>query len=201
MALMFTQNHLTKLQVQIRLLVLCITHAEKEDSYQKCEKFMQTIWAPWRMEYILSEKSGHCFFCEKSKQTAKDRKNFVLYRGKLAFALMNIYPYNNGHLMIAPYAHVPSLTDLDFDQIGELFYLTQRCEHVLAQAIQPEGFNIGLNLGKVAGAGLEDHLHVHIVPRWNGDTNYMTTISNIRVIPQQLEETYERLITYFLKQE
>ena len=181
--------------------MLCISHADKENFYQENEKFMQTIWAPWRMEYILSEKNGECFFCEKSKQMAKDRENFVLYRGRLAFALMNIYPYNNGHIMIAPYAHVPSLTDLDHDQIGDLFHLTQQCEHVLTQAVQPEGFNIGLNLGKVAGAGIEDHLHVHIVPRWNGDTNYMTTISNIRVIPQQLEETYKVLISYFLKQE
>ena len=149
------------------------------------------------MEYILSEKQGECIFCGKSQQSVKDRENFVLFRGKFAFALMNIYPYNNGHLMIAPYAHVPSLTALNQEQIGDLFSLTQRCEQALAQAIHPEGFNIGMNLGKVAGAGIEDHLHVHIVPRWNGDTNYMTAISNVRGIPQQLEETYELLISYF----
>jgi ATP adenylyltransferase len=113
---------------------------------------------------------------------------------------MNIYPYNNGHLMIAPYAHVPSLTALTQEQIGDIFSLTRRCEHALTQAIHPEGFNIGINLGKAAGAGIEDHLHVHIVPRWNGDTNYMTAISNVRVIPQQLKETYELLISYFSEQ-
>jgi ATP adenylyltransferase len=160
---------------------------------------MQTIWAPWRMEYILSAKTAACIFCEKSKQLTRDRENLVLYRGQFAFALMNIYPYNNGHVMIAPYVHVPSLTDLNDDQISDLFHLTRRCEQVLKQAIQPEGFNIGINLGKVAGAGIDDHLHVHIVPRWNGDTNYMTTISNIRVIPQCLEDTYGLLISYFLR--
>jgi ATP adenylyltransferase len=149
------------------------------------------------MQYILSEKEGGCIFCSKSQQAAKDRENFVLARGEFAFALLNIYPYNNGHLMIAPYAHVPSLTSLAQEQIGDLFRLTQQCEQVLTQAVQPEGFNIGINLGKAAGAGIEKHLHVHIVPRWNGDTNYMTTVSNVRVIPQQLEETYETLISYF----
>ena len=160
---------------------------------------MQTIWAPWRIKYILGEKDNACFFCKKAAQDAHDRENFVLYRGKNAFALMNIYPYNNGHIMIAPYAHVSSLTELAHQQITDLFRVTQLCEHVLTQMIQPEGFNIGINLGKVAGAGVEDHLHVHIVPRWNGDTNYMTTISNTRVIPQQLEDMYELLLPCFLE--
>lgn len=117
----------------------------------------------------------------------------MLYRGTHSFALMNLYPYNNGHIMIAPYAHVPSLTNLEPEQLRDLFQLTQLCEHVLTQAIHPEGFNIGINLGKAAGAGVEEHLHVHIVPRWNGDTNYMTTISDMRVIPQGLEEMYDIL--------
>ena len=158
---------------------------------------MQIIWAPWRMEYILGEKADICIFCEKSKAGASDEKNFVLCRGQYAFALMNIYPYNNGHIMIAPYVHVPSLTALDNDQLADLFRLTQFCESVLGQAMRPEGFNIGINLGKAAGAGIEEHLHVHIVPRWNGDTNYMTAVSNMRVIPQHLEETYKLLVPYF----
>jgi ATP adenylyltransferase len=162
---------------------------------------MQTIWAPWRIKYILSEKESECFFCKKLQQTVNDRENFVLYRGKTAFALLNIYPYSNGHIMIAPYAHVSCLTALDHNQVADLFLVTQLCEHVLTQAFQPEGFNIGLNLGKAAGAGIEDHLHVHVVPRWNGDTNYMTTISNTRVIPQQLEEAYEMLLPIFLERE
>lgn len=161
---------------------------------------MEIIWAPWRINYILSEKTRECFFCTKSHQATQDRENFVLYRGTHAFALMNLYPYNNGHLMIAPYAHVPSLVDLEPEQIGELFEITRFCEHVLTQALHPEGFNIGINLGKAAGAGVEEHLHVHIVPRWNGDTNYMTTVSKVRVIPQELEQTYNMILPFF-KQE
>lgn len=149
------------------------------------------------MEYILSEKRNGCVLCEKAQQT-NDRENLVLYRGACAFALMNIYPYNNGHLMIAPYTHVPSLTQLNQEQINELFRVTQLCESVLTRALHPEGFNIGMNVGKVAGAGIADHLHVHIVPRWNGDTNYMTTIAESRVIPQVLEETYHTLRAYFV---
>jgi ATP adenylyltransferase len=196
---MCQQNHLTKLQVQIKLLVLCISYAEIKVSRGINNKFMQTIWAPWRIKYILSEKESECFFCKKLKQVVNDKENLVLYRGKSAFALLNIYPYNNGHIMIAPYAHVSSLTALDREQITDLFHVTQLCERVLTRVIQPEGFNIGINLGKVAGAGVEDHLHVHVVPRWNGDTNYMTAISNTRVIPQQLTETYEVLLPIFLK--
>jgi ATP adenylyltransferase len=158
---------------------------------------MQTIWAPWRIEYILGEKSTTCIFCDKSNAEANDEDNFVLYRSEWAFALLNIYPYNNGHLMIAPYAHVSSLTELRPEQISDLFSLTQRCEEVLQQAICPAGFNIGINLGTAAGAGIADHLHVHIVPRWNGDTNYMTTVSEVRVIPQHLVETYHTLRIYF----
>lgn len=154
---------------------------------------MHTLWAPWRIDYILSEKSTGCIFCEKSSASSADDENFVLYRGTSAFVLMNIYPYNNGHLMIAPYAHVPSLAALPPDQLAEVFRLTQLCERALQCAFQPEGFNIGINLGKAAGAGIETHLHVHIVPRWNGDTNYMTAISRTRVIPQALEDAYRAL--------
>ena len=154
---------------------------------------MHTLWAPWRIEYILSEKPTDCIFCEKSHQSSEDHKAFVLYRGISAFVLMNIYPYNNGHLMIAPYAHVPSLTDLTHDQLGELLQLTQQCEAILTQQLQPEGFNIGINLGKVAGAGIETHLHIHIVPRWNGDTNFMSAIGETRVVPEDLEITYQRV--------
>ena len=158
---------------------------------------MQTLWAPWRLSYILSEKEQECFFCQKLQENADDRKNFVLYRGTYAFAMLNIYPYNNGHLMIAPYAHVSHLSVLDDSRIAELFLVTRRCEQVLGEAFHPEGFNVGINLGKAAGAGLEEHLHVHIVPRWNGDTNYMTAISNTRVIPQGLNETYDMLQPLF----
>jgi ATP adenylyltransferase len=159
---------------------------------------MQTIWAPWRIAYILSEKAQGCFLCQKARQVEYDDENFVLCRRTHAFVLMNMYPYNNGHLMIAPYAHVSSLTELQPHELQDVFCLAQLCESVLARVIQPEGFNMGINLGKVAGAGVEDHLHLHIVPRWHGDTNYMTAISETRVIPQQLEETYGLLRAGFL---
>ena len=158
---------------------------------------METVWAPWRMQYILGNKERGCFFCQKLQETERDRENYVIFRGTQAFALLNIYPYNNGHVMIAPYAHVSSLTALNDAQISDIFQITRRCEDALRETMRPEGFNIGVNVGKVAGAGVEDHLHVHIVPRWNGDTNYMTTISETRVIPQQLEDTYRLLVSYF----
>ncbi|PIE32356.1 HIT family hydrolase [candidate division KSB3 bacterium] len=158
---------------------------------------MQRLWAPWRMAYILSEKEQGCFFCQKLRQVTDDERNFVLHRREHAFALLNIYPYNNGHILIAPYAHVGSLSELQREQITEVFEVTQLCERVLSNAVHPDGFNIGVNVGKAAGAGVEEHLHVHIVPRWNGDTNYMTTASNTRVIPQTLEDTYSALSPLF----
>ncbi|MEE8302054.1 MAG: HIT domain-containing protein [Candidatus Tectomicrobia bacterium] len=156
----------------------------------------EAVWAPWRMDYILSEKAAGCIFCDKPRQQ-RDAEHHILWRGDTAFVLMNRYPYNNGHLMVAPHVHVPSLTDLDAPQRAELFELTARCEQVLQQALNPEGFNIGLNLGAAAGAGIAEHLHMHIVPRWAGDTNYMTVIGEIRVIPQHLDETYRLLASYF----
>ena len=154
------------------------------------------VWAPWRMEYILSEKSGGCIFCEKPRQD-RDADNHILWRGETAFVMLNRYPYNNGHLMIAPHAHVPSLTALAPSQRTELFELTAMCEHILQQVLRPDGFNIGINLGSAAGAGIAEHLHVHIVPRWAGDTNYMTVVGDIRVMPQHLDHTYQLLITHF----
>ena len=163
--------------------------------------YMQTIWAPWRITYILGEKEQGCFLCQKAIQVEHDEENFVLCRRNYAFVLMNMYPYNNGHLMIAPYAHVSRLAELHQDHLEDVFRLAQCCESVLTQVMHPEGFNLGINLGKVAGAGVEDHLHLHIVPRWNGDTNYMTTLSDTRVIPQQIAETYALLRSAFFAEQ
>lgn len=149
------------------------------------------------MKYILSEKEQGCFFCQNLAAPEQDREHFVLYRGVHAFILLNVYPYNNGHLLIAPAAHVSSLTALEPAQLTDVFCLTRLCEQILGQAMHPEGFNVGVNLGKVAGAGVADHLHVHIVPRWNGDSNYMTTLAQTRIIPQQLEDTYLMLKPLF----
>jgi ATP adenylyltransferase len=154
------------------------------------------VWAPWRMQYILSEKGGGCIFCEKPRQH-RDTENHILWRGNTAFVMMNLYPYNNGHLMIVPHAHVPSLTALETSQRAEILELTAICERILQQAFAPDGFNIGMNLGAAAGAGIAEHLHMHIVPRWAGDTNYMPVVGDTRVIPQHIDETYQLLASHF----
>ncbi|MGE3540049.1 MAG: HIT domain-containing protein [Candidatus Tectimicrobiota bacterium] len=154
------------------------------------------VWAPWRMTYILGEKEGGCIFCSKPQQQA-DTENLILWRGHRAFVIMNRYPYNNGHLMVVPHTHAASLTTLAAAERAELGELTMLCEQVLQEAMHPAGFNVGLNLGAAAGAGIAEHLHIHVVPRWHGDTNYMTVISDIRVIPQHLTETYHLLRPHF----
>jgi ATP adenylyltransferase len=153
---------------------------------------MDLLWAPWRIKYILGEKEPGCFFCRKSQENA-DVKNHVLIRDRTCFALFNTYPYNPGHLMIAPYKHTGDLDDLAEQEMAELMSLTRRCKQVLARAIKPDGFNIGANLGRAAGAGVLDHVHFHVVPRWEGDTNYMPVLADTRVLPQALDELYETL--------
>jgi ATP adenylyltransferase len=156
----------------------------------------EVVWAPWRMAYIMGEKAAGCIFCDKPRQQ-RDAENHILWHGHTSFVMLNRYPYNNGHLMIIPQAHVASLTQLTPPQRHELFELTTICEDILQRALRPSGFNIGLNLGAAAGAGIAEHLHVHVVPRWAGDTNYMTVVGDIRVIPQHLDETYQILAAYF----
>jgi ATP adenylyltransferase len=156
----------------------------------------QPMWAPWRLEYILAKKGPGCIFCEKPGEE-RDRENLILYRGKLAFVIMNLYPYNNGHLMVLPYRHVCSLTDLTDDEMLELMQLNRTAVACLKKAFLPEGYNIGVNLGKVAGAGIEEHLHFHIIPRWVGDTHFMAVLSEVRVIPQHVLSTYDKLHPLF----
>jgi len=153
---------------------------------------MEHLWAPWRIRYILGEKETGCFLCRKS-QEADDAKNHVLIRDRACFALFNTYPYNAGHLMVAPYKHRGDLDDLSEQELAELMMLTRRCKQLLASAIKPDGFNIGLNLGRMAGAGVLDHLHIHIVPRWEGDTNFMPVLAGTHVVPQALDELYQTL--------
>ena len=157
---------------------------------------MEVLWAPWRMEYILSEKEDGCIFCNHL-QKGDDRESLILYRGKHSFVIMNRYPYNNGHLMVAPYRHVGALEELSEEEAKEIMVNIQRCLSVLKEVMSPHGFNIGANVGKVAGAGVEDHLHFHIVPRWEGDTNYMAVVGSTRVIPEHLRESYEHLAKAF----
>jgi len=153
---------------------------------------MEQIWAPWRIEYILMEKATGCILCQKPKQK-NDASNFILYRGDKNFVIMNSFPYNPGHLMIAPYRHVANLDELTNEELHEHIEIVSRSIKVLRQLFNPGGFNLGINMGKAAGAGIEDHVHTHIVPRWQGDTNFMPIISDTKVIPEALAETYDRL--------
>jgi ATP adenylyltransferase len=153
---------------------------------------MKYLWAPWRMEYIEMEKPKGCILCEKPEQN-KDTENYILYRGSKNFIILNIYPYNPGHLMVAPYRHVATLDELTSEERHELFDIVSRSVEILRGELNPQGFNIGINIGRVAGAGIEDHIHTHIVPRWQGDSNYMTIISDIKVVPEALAKTYQKL--------
>ncbi|RLF25390.1 MAG: HIT family hydrolase [Thermoprotei archaeon] len=154
---------------------------------------MRILWAPWRIVYVTSCSSRRgCIFCDKIKED-NDEENLILYRGKYSFVMMNLYPYNNGHLLIAPYEHVPDLVDLNKETLLELMYMVKGCIHLLKEVMRPDGFNIGINIGRVAGAGFEEHVHIHIVPRWLGDTNFMPVIGDVKVIPEGLKETYRRL--------
>jgi len=162
---------------------------------------MKRLWAPWRMEYILSEdKSKTCLFCDFSKAEGKnDKKNLILYRGKYCFVIMNRYPYNNGHLMVVPYLHTPTFEGLKDKELFDLTKTVKISVDILKKALNPDGFNIGLNFGKVAGAGMEQHMHIHIVPRWTGDTDSMPIIAEIRVMPEHLMRTYGKLNRLFRK--
>ncbi len=158
---------------------------------------MKVIWAPWRMTYIRRHrKPAGCIFCRAARQR-RDAANLLLHRGRLGFVLMNLYPYNSGHLLVAPYSHVDSLEALTADESLELIRLTTLSLRALREEVRPEGFNLGINLGRVSGAGIEAHLHLHVVPRWNGDTNFMPLFSETRVIPEHLRTTYNRLAARF----
>ena len=153
---------------------------------------MEHIWAPWRIEYILMDKPEGCILCEKPRED-NDVSNYILYRGKKNFIMLNSFPYNPGHLLVAPYRHIAGLDDLTEEERNEHFEMVSRSIKVLREVYQPSGFNIGANMGKVAGAGIDTHVHSHIVPRWLGDCNYMPVVGDVRVIPQALAETYQSL--------
>jgi len=153
---------------------------------------MKHIWAPWRMEYIQIKKPEGCILCEAAEQNS-DVVNYILYRGGKNFVIMNRYPYNPGHLMIVPYRHIASLEELTDGELHEHFDIVSRSIKVLRQIFSPDGLNLGVNIGKVAGAGMEDHVHTHVVPRWQGDTNFMPVIADVRVVPEALAETYQKL--------
>ncbi|HEX78799.1 MAG TPA: HIT domain-containing protein [Dehalococcoidia bacterium] len=157
---------------------------------------MEHLWAPWRMQYIKIAKEEGCILCQKPRENS-DTANYILYRGRHNFIIMNCYPYNSGHLMIAPNRHIASLEKLTDEELYEHYKLVQRSIAVLKEEFKPEGFNVGMNLGRIAGAGVDKHIHTHIVPRWAGDTNFMPVIADTDVVNEALVETYERLAGKF----
>ncbi len=158
---------------------------------------MKVLWAPWLMAYIKNaRKPAKCIFCVKAGER-RDAANLLLHRGRHGLVMMNLFPYNSGHLLVAPYAHVKSLERLPDETALDLLALTNLSLKALRAEIKPEGFNIGINLGRVAGAGIEGHVHLHIVPRWNGDTNFMPLFGETRVMPEHLQTTYRKLLARF----
>jgi ATP adenylyltransferase len=153
---------------------------------------VEHIWAPWRMEFILGDKPEGCILCDRPKGE-EDKLSLILYRGMQNFVILNKYPYNPGHLMISPYRHVPSLEELTDEELWEHFDLVRKSTTALRKAFQPAAFNIGINIGKTAGAGIGDHIHTHVVPRWDGDTNFMPVVADTRVMPEALASTYDKL--------
>lgn len=154
---------------------------------------MKHLWSPWRMAYIESTPSeSGCIFCDRLEEE-DGPENLILYRGKQSFVILNRYPYTNGHMMVVPYQHVPSLEKLDESTLTELMLLTNQTIAALRLVYYAESFNIGINIGEPAGAGVADHVHIHVVPRWSGDTNFMSTTAGTRVLPEALEQTYTRI--------
>jgi ATP adenylyltransferase len=153
------------------------------------------MWAPWRMEYILGDKENGCIFCK----ALSEQDNLTLFKGKATLVVMNKYPYINGHLLVAPIKHISTLDQLSNSEMGILLKTVEQSVGILKKVMTPDGFNVGLNLGKVAGAGVEEHLHFHIVPRWFGDTNALTVFADVRVIPEHIITTYNNLKPHFDK--
>jgi ATP adenylyltransferase len=158
---------------------------------------MDHIWSPWRYQYIstIDRKPG-CAFCNVIADN-NDAKNYVVYRARLNFVILNLFPYTSGHLMIVPYEHIGSLSLVNSDTTAEMMELAKRTQSALEAEYHPDGFNIGMNLGRSAGAGIADHLHLHVVPRWSGDANFVSTVGETRVLPEDLSVTYDRLLTHF----
>lgn len=155
----------------------------------------ERIWAPWRFAYVRDaskDDAAGCIFCTKPA-AGDDEANLIVHRGERCFVILNLFPYTNGHLMVAPFEHLAALPELDARTIAEMMALAQRAMLVLEEKYSPHGYNVGFNQGRVAGAGVEHHIHMHVVPRWGGDTNFMPVLADTRVMPQTLEQTYETL--------
>jgi len=159
---------------------------------------MERLWSPWRLAYVTGSKASGCDFCEAVELSSDPaREGLVLVRGRASYVILNLYPYNNGHLMVVPNRHVDSFAAATADELSELMRFTRDGEIALTEAYQPQGINIGVNLGRAAGAGILEHVHIHLVPRWTGDTNFMPVIGNVRVLPEELGESAKRLRPVF----
>ena len=162
---------------------------------------MDRLWSPWRSKYIESfanettesKSEGQCLFCRVLSDPVKDEENLVVIRGSACIIMMNLYPYNSGHLMIVPFTHTGDISGLSESESSEMMQSARRCAETLTETIHPHGFNIGMNIGRVSGAGIESHVHLHVVPRWNGDTNFMPVLADTRIISEALEDTYRKL--------
>jgi ATP adenylyltransferase len=160
---------------------------------------VERIWAPWRLEYVKDaskDSADECIFCAKAEQ-GDDEAALIAHRGERCFVILNKYPYTNGHLMVAPFEHLATIQGLPADTVAEMMALAQRAISILEAKYEPQGYNVGFNQGRVAGAGVEHHIHLHVVPRWGGDTNFMQVLADTRVMPQTLEQTYEALAGEF----
>lgn len=161
---------------------------------------MERLWSPWRSKYIASgvdSQAAGCIFCNIAADPDRDASNFVLHRGEHAFVLLNLYPYITGHMMIVPYLHTSEFDSVPKEITDEMMDLAKRAQRALREVYSPTGFNIGMNLGSAAGAGIADHIHIHVLPRWSGDTNFMTTVGEVRVLPEALDVTYRKLFEKF----
>jgi ATP adenylyltransferase len=157
---------------------------------------MDRLWSPWRLRYVLSDKAeGGCPFCEAP--ALPEQQSLIVFSGRRAYVILNLYPYNNGHVMVVPYRHVGTFARLDADELQEVALLTQRSEIAVQEAYRPQGMNVGVNLGRSAGGGIPEHLHVHLVPRWTGDSNFMTVVGDTRVLPEELAAGATRLRPIF----
>jgi len=158
---------------------------------------MDRLWSPWRFEYIrTADQAPSCVFCDVLQQD-RDAGNFVLFRGKSAFVVLNLFPYTSGHLLVVANRHISSLTEAAAHELYEIIDLSRQCEDALRREYHPDGFNLGFNLGRAAGAGVEHHLHLHVLPRWVGDSNFVSVVGETRVLPEELPDTYKRLLPYF----
>jgi len=158
---------------------------------------MDRLWTPWRFEYIrTADQAPACVFCHILQET-RDAANFLLYRGKHSFVILNLFPYTSGHMMCVANRHIASLSEAEPAERHEIIDLGQVCEEALRREYQPSGFNLGFNLGRAAGAGVEHHLHMHVLPRWVGDSNFVSVVGETRVLPEELPSTYKRLLPYF----